>query len=359
MREIIATGKTVEEATEKGCLEIGLPREQVTIEILEMPVKKFFKTTPAKVKVTEIEELKKEKTVVERKEPTSEVILEEVTIEVDSPKAPEKTRSEKPSVKKRNRVLPDEPEIEIVIEENEQVAKTVEYIRSIFLPLGVQAMEVEVYKQGDATLFRMNETDLSAVFTVSGDSIQALSHLVDRAANKGIDKNDEDYMHVRIDISGYRDKREVELVELANKVGAEVNRTHRSKTLPPMNSYERLIVHTAISQMDGLVSESIGRDNERRVVIKSTADDATNGGEWRTGPRNDRGRSQNRNRSGNNRNRNYSENNRKYNDKRNQSQTPQREEVTTATTQSGPIVPKTREALNDGEDLPLYGKIEL
>lgn len=353
MREIIATGKTVEEATEKGCIEIGLPREQVTVEILEMPVKKFFKTTPAKVKVTEIEELKKEKVVVEIKEP-----VEEVTIEVEPVKTSEKRSTEKPFIKKQNRVLPDEPEVEIIIEENEQVAKTVEYIRSIFSPLGIEAMQVKVYKQGDATLFRMNETDLSAVFTVNGDSIQALSHLVDRAANKGIDKNDKEYMHVRIDISGYRDKREVELVELANKVGAEVNRTHRSKTLPPMNSYERLIVHTAISQMDGLVSESIGRDNERRVVIKSTADDATNGGEWRSNSRNDRNRN-NRNRNGNNHNRNYSDKNKKYGEKRNSSQTPQREEINKSTTQSGPIVPKTREALNDGEDLPLYGKIEL
>ena len=52
MREVIVTGKTVEEATEKACLELGLPREEVSIEILEMPTRKLFKTTPAKVKAT-------------------------------------------------------------------------------------------------------------------------------------------------------------------------------------------------------------------------------------------------------------------------------------------------------------------
>lgn len=364
MREIIATGKTVGEATEKGCMEIGLPREQVSVEILEMPVKKFFKTTPAKVKVTEIEEPKKEKVVANRKEPAKEVVVEEkVTIEVEPVRVQEKRTNEKYFAKKQNRVLPNEPEVEIVIEENEQVAKTVEYIRSIFLPLGIDAMQVTAFKQGDATLFRMNETDLSSVFTVTGDSIQALSHLVDRAANRGIDKNAEEYMHVRIDISGYRDKREVELVELANKVGTEVNKTHKSKTLQPMNSYERLIVHTAISQMEGLVSESIGRDSDRRVVIKSTAADATNGGEWRSNNRNNRNRNQNRNRGrdnrSDNRNRNYSDKNKNYAKKGSYSQTPQREEANSSSSPSGPIVPKTREALNDGDNLPLYGKIEL
>ena len=52
MREVIVTGKTVEEATEKACLELGLPREEVSIEILEMPTRKLFKSTPAKVKAT-------------------------------------------------------------------------------------------------------------------------------------------------------------------------------------------------------------------------------------------------------------------------------------------------------------------
>ncbi len=52
MREVISTGKTVEEATENACRELGLGRDEVSVEILEMPQKKLFKTIPAKVKVT-------------------------------------------------------------------------------------------------------------------------------------------------------------------------------------------------------------------------------------------------------------------------------------------------------------------
>ena len=47
MREVIGVGKTVEEATANACRELGLEREEVSIEILEMPVRKLFRSTPA------------------------------------------------------------------------------------------------------------------------------------------------------------------------------------------------------------------------------------------------------------------------------------------------------------------------
>ncbi|OUP01001.1 hypothetical protein B5F36_13205, partial [Anaerofilum sp. An201] len=56
MREVIATGKTVEEATRNACAQLGLAREEVSIQILEMPVKKLFRSIPARVKATAIGE---------------------------------------------------------------------------------------------------------------------------------------------------------------------------------------------------------------------------------------------------------------------------------------------------------------
>ena len=55
MREVIVTGKTVEEATEAACQQLGLPREEVSIEILEMPVQRLFKRVPAKVRAQALE----------------------------------------------------------------------------------------------------------------------------------------------------------------------------------------------------------------------------------------------------------------------------------------------------------------
>ena len=173
-------------------------------------------------------------------------------------------------------------------------------------------------------------------------------------------------------MAGYRNRREDELLVLAQRTAKEVLATKRSHTLAPMNPYERLIVHTAISEFEGLVSESIGADTERRVVIKSTAPDATQGDDWRpqrkdSGRRNSRdgGRGARDNRSGRN---DHSRGGRggsgghgqgrPYGDKK--SSTPEREYANRETEPSGqPVVPERREAVKDGDGLPLYGKIEL
>ena len=82
MREVIVTGKTVEEATEKACLELGLPREEVSIEILEMPTRKLFKSTPAKVKATADE--------AEAPAAEEKPAAPKAEVKPEAPKAPEK-----------------------------------------------------------------------------------------------------------------------------------------------------------------------------------------------------------------------------------------------------------------------------
>ena len=51
MRESIMTGKTVEEATQLALAELGIEEEEATVEVLELPQKKLFRTIPAKVRV--------------------------------------------------------------------------------------------------------------------------------------------------------------------------------------------------------------------------------------------------------------------------------------------------------------------
>ena len=53
MAEIITTGKTVDEAVEEGCKQLGVSRDEISIEVLEMPQKILFFSKPAKVKITQ------------------------------------------------------------------------------------------------------------------------------------------------------------------------------------------------------------------------------------------------------------------------------------------------------------------
>ncbi len=380
MKEIIMTGKSVEEATEAGCAELGLSREQVTVEIIDMPVKKFFKSTLAKVKVTSV---LAEPAADPRLEPAPakpQVQQAEKPAKKEAAEAPAK-QPQQPAAPKaaKAKTLSEQPEVEIDIETNEPVKRAAAYLSSIFAAAGAGELALTAASQGDAVLIRVNGAGIQNVIDTKGEVVQALSYLTDRAINKGVDKKDENYIRVRLDVAGYRNRREDELLALAQKTAKEVLATKRSRTLAPMNPYERLIVHTAISEIDGLTSESIGADTERRVVVKSTAPDATQGDDWRpqrkessgrrnAGP-NSRDRDNNRGRGGrerDNRPRGGSDGRgnrsggqgRPYGGQK--TATPEREYANRAADPGAePVVPERREAVKDGDGLPLYGKIEL
>ncbi len=357
MREVIVTGKTVDEATEKGYLQLGLSRDEVSVEILEMPQRKWFKILPAKVKVSANDQ--------QIEEP-----VKETSKDMPKEKPAKKPQKSKPAVAESEKLLPEEPEVVINLQEDKRANAAAEYLMSILAAMGADDAKIVAAKQGDATLLKVEGDSISQKMEVRGDVIQALSYLIDRAVNAGVDKKDKDYIRVRLDVAGYRNRRESELIALANRTGEEVVRTKRSRTLAPMNPYERLIVHTAISKMEGVVSESTGTDVERRVIIKSTAPDAIDGDDWRA-PRNGGGRQGNR--SGNRGRNNYGKGGGRgnRNDRGNRgggnksggngnTQTPTREYANKPHNPDAvPIVPSRREAIKDGENLPLYGKIEI
>ncbi len=396
MREVIATGKTVEEATEAGCTQLGLSRSEVTLEILAMPQKKFFKTIPAKVKVTAIEDDAAESSIAFEQK-SSAPIMEKAQFTETKPTQQKKMQaqntSEKPQQSMQNppqtspetasdevsdeasagvsettegRVLQSEPEVPIDLALFPQVQKAVDYLSSIFSAMGLQDVSISALRQGDATLLRVSDEHILDRMEVRGEVIQALSYLVDRAVNAGIDKKEDIYLRIRLDVEGYRNRRETELVEMAMRIGNEVAKTGRSRTLAPMNPYERLIVHTTIGKIEGVFSSSIGADVQRRVVIKSLAPNATDGGDYKG---DSRGKKQGGQRRDNSRGSSRSSGGRsgagqgrapRQGARTQRSFTPEREFAKTEHNPStAPVVPKRREAIRDGEDLPLYGKIEL
>ncbi len=359
MREVIATGRTVAEATEAGCEQLGLKRSDVSVEILEMPVKKLFKSIPAKVKVI---------ADTQDAEPTAQPSEQKAEPAMHSKKQEFVAKpAQQPKTQSTPKLLPQEPEESIDLAANPRAAQAAQYLQEIFAAMGVADIAIEAVKQGDATLLRIDDKQISDKINIDGEVIQALSYLIDRSVNSGVEKRNADYLRVRLDIAGYRSRRETELLAIAERAGKEVAKTGRSKTLAPMNPYERLIVHTVIGEMEGIISESVGTDIERRVVIKSLAANATDGDDWRPtnrngGGRNSTGRGKERFGGGAKHGHHSGGRGAGRNKKPSQpkSSTPEREYANKPHNPSeGPIVPKPREAVHDGKDLPLYGKIEL
>lgn len=398
MREIITTGKTVEEATNAALAQLGLTEDEVTIEILELPQKKLFKTIPARVKVTcdaDVKAAEKEQAQAAKaaapQRPQPAQAAPKAPEKPAHPAAPAKPAAPQkaaapavpaaPAAQERTEeeaiaaavaaVRADDPEIPINIADNEKLASAVEYLQEICTKMGVPELVFSAMKQGEATLIKIDGEGAGSLIGHRGETMEALSYLGSLVANRA----GGDYLKLGLDINHYRSKREANLIALATRIGTKVAKSGRSQTLEPMNPYERRIIHSAVSSVENVKSESTGEGANRRVCILCTGPNAKAGSDRpfrqadRRGPRpggfnkppfrndkpgersdrpNDRGPRGPRppHRDGEFGERKSNVPGRDFADK------PRDPSAT-------PTAPRRTETVIDGADLPLYGKIEL
>ena len=100
-----------------------------------------------------------------------------------------------------------------------------------------------------------------------GETLDSLQYLANLAANKKIKGEKHDYVKITLDIEGYRAKREETLRALARRMAAKVVKYKKSVMLEPMNPYERRIIHSEVQHVEGVSTNSIGSENNRRVVM--------------------------------------------------------------------------------------------
>ena len=130
----------------------------------------------------------------------------------------------------------------------------------------------------DVTLSLMEGTNDDVVICVDGDeagalighhgeTMEALQYLANLAANHREDGEKRPYARITVDVEGYRAKREAALRALARKKAEHVLKYKKSMVLEPMNPYERRVIHSEIQTIEGVSTNSIGVDNNRRIVI--------------------------------------------------------------------------------------------
>ena len=153
-----------------------------------------------------------------------------------------------------------------------QLQAAVEYLTPIFTLLGARNFTFSAARQGEATVLRIEGEHLGGLIGRRGETMESLSYLASLVVNR----LEGPYVKLGLDVGGYRRKREEDLQALAARIAARVQRTGCCYEMEPMNPYERHIIHTAISAIEGVRSESKGEGNDRRVVIYSTDPDASN-----------------------------------------------------------------------------------
>ena len=342
MKELIVTAKTVEDAIEQAyaeCARLGVAREEVSVEVLETPTRRLFFSSPAKVKAVYGQE--------EAPAPKEEI-----------PAAPQPEKQAQPKKKAEKQAKaeekaqptpaqekkPEKSEQETPASEAEQPAEgpkvdaAVAYFKAVAAGMGVENITVQPVRQNKNVILRVDGPDVGVLIGRRGETMEALGYLTSLAGNR----LEGEYEKIGLDVAGYRSKREKDLAALARRVGARVQKTGRSHMFEPMNPYERRIIHSAISEMENLTSESTGEGADRRVVVRSTAPNALP--DKPRAPRSGRG-----GRGGRGRGRGRGS--------RKETREPAPRPEPTGDT---PIVPERPAAsLDEAFDLPLYGKIEL
>ena len=285
IRKQEATGKTVDEARAKACALLGVQADDLNVscEVLEMPQKTGFlglKLTPAKVCVSvEEPDAPAAPAVEEKKAPVQEKAAPAPAVEAPAAPAEPEAKAEEaaaPAVEAAAVQQPaaeeEETEEPINIEENAKVKAAVDYLREVIALMGVENVSFSAVQKGEATIIRLDGEKLGALIGRRGETMESLSYLASLVANR----LEGDYIKLGLDVAGYRDKRESDLTALAQRIGAKVRKTGRSFAMEPMNPYERRIIHSAISKMEGVRSESKGEGPARHVVLYSTDPDACN-----------------------------------------------------------------------------------
>ena len=266
-KEANGTGNTVDEAKAAAMVELGSSDfDDFTVEVVQTPTKiilGLFGGNPAKVKVSvtlpdpkpEKKETKKENKKVEKK--------------------PEKKAEPKKQENKKEVKAEVKEEIELPLEETNLYPETAEYIKAMVLSLGMQECNITEKSNAEEIYFELDcGEDYGIIIGKRGETLDAIQYLARMVANKGKSS----YKRVSINVGNYRAKREETLRILARKTAVKAVRQGRNISLEPMNPYERRIIHTAVQEIEGATSHSIGSDLDRRVVISPVEGAKHNGG---------------------------------------------------------------------------------
>ena len=259
MRQYIdVTGKTEDEAISKALEQLGLDRDDVSVEILERAKSGFLGlgSCPAKVRVSYGEE----------EEPVVIPAAPEKKPEQPKKPAPEKRPERKPKPEKPEKVekAPKAAPVQDLGEEvdDEKAQAIRKFLTGLLAQMESEAV-IKVYQPEKGRYKVILEgQNLGALIGRRGETLDAIQQLTSYSVNRTGGR-----VRIQLDAEGYREKREQSLQHLARKVAAKVVKYRRSVMLEPMNAYERHVIHTALQDVPGVTTYSTGVDPNRRVIV--------------------------------------------------------------------------------------------
>ena len=272
VKEITAVGKDIIEAKDNARIALGAGElDNVQFEIIDGGTKGILGLFSRPAKVRAFIELPDVKEKRERNRSGKK------DNKPQSDKKPEKKENQQPKQKKQKQEKkPEAQKSEVIPEEELKMERrfveagedmSYDFVKTLLSDIGLKA-DAELYSCEDGTRrITIVGDDASALIGHHGDTLDALQYLANLASARKNSKGERDKSRVTIDIEGYRKKREETLRALARRMAAKAIRNKRSVMLEPMSAYERRIIHSEIQGIEGVSTNSIGSDNNRKIVI--------------------------------------------------------------------------------------------
>ena len=223
------TARTEDEAIAAALAELGMDRDDVSVEIVERAKSGFLGigASPAVIRV--------------------------------SYEAPDPVEEKAPAAPVAEPVQAAATEVD----ENSDYAAIRQFLSGLLERMGVKAeIEISTRENGGINV-NLSGNGMGAIIGRRGETLDAIQHLTNYAVNRG----SETHLHISVDAENYRSKREESLTRLAEKMAEKAIKYKRSMALEPMNSYERHVIHTALQNYEGVTTSSTGVEPNRRVVV--------------------------------------------------------------------------------------------
>ncbi|KIR02504.1 RNA-binding protein Jag [Lachnospiraceae bacterium TWA4] len=278
MNTIEVSAKTVEDALTQALIKLETTSDKIKYEVIDKGSSGLFgigrRPVIIKAWVNEEKPVEEAKVVVE---PT-------VVKEAPTQKIVEETTSKK------------------------AVATTPEdFLQQVCNAMGLDVTVDSKMNEEEKTLdINLVGQDMGILIGKRGQTLDSLQYLTGLIVNK----NEEEYIRVKLDTENYRERRKETLENLAKNIALKVKKTRRPVSLEPMNPYERRVIHSALQNDKFVVTRSEGEEPYRHIVISLKRERSYNP---RTGSgRNGYGRYNNSYRSNNGQKGKYREYNRNF-----------------------------------------------
>ena len=288
IKEVTALGKDITEAQENARAALGAgPLDDVKFEIIHAGSKGIFGIIGVKkaqvrayIELPEAQEKKRREKPRRKNKESSDIDASTSVAENGEKPQQHKNKRRKSSSQRipreafvENNSAPKAkviPETELKFEKREVTRgedRSFDFVMTLISDIGLNA-SAELFSCDDGTRrITISGTDASVLIGHHGDTLDALQYLANLASAQKNEKGERDKSRVTIDIEGYRAKREETLRALARRMASKALRNRRSVMLEPMSAYERRIIHSEIQGIEGVSTNSIGSDNNRKIVI--------------------------------------------------------------------------------------------